>query len=84
MTRLHSTGEVVAAHCPDPGRLRELLIPDAGVTVYVSRASSSARKTTHDLRFVEHPLTGTLISLDTRVPNQLVAESLAAQRVDAL
>lgn len=37
LARLRATGEVVAAHCPNPGRLRELLIPHAGVTVYLSR-----------------------------------------------
>jgi sugar fermentation stimulation protein A len=42
LARLHSTGEVVAAHCPNPGRLRELLIPHAGVMVYLSREQSDA------------------------------------------
>ena len=68
--RLHATGDVVAAHCADPGRLRELLIP--GVTVYVSRADNPARKTAYDLRFVTHPENGQLVSLDSRVPNALV------------
>ena len=90
VARLHSTGEVVTAHCPDPGRLRELLIPDGNVTVYVSRAAQAndstpaapartTRKTLYDLRFVVHPESGVLISLDTRVPNQIVAEALAAR-----
>jgi sugar fermentation stimulation protein A len=42
LARLHSSGEVVAAHCPNPGRLRELLIPHAGVTVYLSRVQFDA------------------------------------------
>lgn len=42
LARLRATGEVVAAHCPNPGRLRELLIPHAGVTVYLSREQSDA------------------------------------------
>ncbi len=69
-------GRTVRAHCPDPGRLRELLI--AGVRVYVSRARAGAgpRRTEYDLRFVEHPETGQLVSLDTRLPNLLVAEAL--------
>lgn len=68
-------------HCPDPGRLRELLIPHAGVIVHVSRAdplTAPARKTAYDLRFVEHPETGTLISLDSRLPNALFGEGLQA------
>jgi sugar fermentation stimulation protein A len=67
-------GQIVQAHCPDPGRLRELLIP--GVTVHVSPASHTLRKTAYDLRFVEHPVHGQLISLDTRLPNQVAWEGL--------
>lgn len=73
--QLHGSGEPISAHCPDPGRLRELLIP--GVTVHVSPATNPARKTAWDLRFVEHPEDGQLISLDSRLPNQLFGEGLA-------
>lgn len=66
-------GEVVRAHCPDPGRLRELLVPEA--VVYVSRASKEHRTTSYDLRLVVHPENGTLISLDSRLPNALFAEA---------
>lgn len=68
-------GEQVCAHCPDPGRLRELLLP--GVTLHLSRAVNPVRKTAYDLRFVEHPEHGQLISLDSRLPNQLFDEGLA-------
>jgi len=73
--RLQGSGEPISAHCPDPGRLRELLIPD--VTIHVSRATNPARKTAWDLRFVGHPENGQLISLDSRLPNQLFGEGLA-------
>ncbi|MEM7132314.1 MAG: DNA/RNA nuclease SfsA [Chloroflexota bacterium] len=72
--KLQDSGEVVNAHCPNPGRLQELLIP--GATVYVSPATNPARKTGYDLRFVEHPEHGTLISLDTRLPNDVAEEGL--------
>jgi sugar fermentation stimulation protein A len=75
MARLWENGELIHAHCPDPGRLLELLTP--GVTVHVSPAQHTERKTAYDLRFVEHPVHGQLISLDTRLPNQLVGEGLA-------
>lgn len=68
-------GETVAAHCPDRGRLAELLIP--GVTVHLSREDNPARKTAYTLRFVEHPEHGQLVSLDTRLPNAVFAEGLA-------
>lgn len=73
--RLHTTGEEITAHCPDPGRLRELLLP--GVTLHVSQAQTLLRKTAYDLRFVEHPQNGQLVSLDTRLPNQIFAEGVA-------
>jgi sugar fermentation stimulation protein A len=83
--RLHACGTQIAAHCADPGRLRELLLP--GVTVHVSPAATrlpglpprkAVRKTAWDLRFVEHPEHGQLVSLDTRVPNRVFAEGIAA------
>ena len=76
VAQLHATGETIHAHCPDPGRLTELLIP--GVTVHVSplRLPVATRKTSWDLRFVEQPVDGQLVSLDTRLPNQLFAEGL--------
>ncbi len=79
LARLQRSGETVRAHCPDPGRLRELLISHAGVVVHVSRAGGAAagtRTTAYDLRFVEHPTAGTLISLDARLPNALFGEGL--------
>lgn len=81
IAQLASTGEIVVAHCADPGRLAELLVPDA--KVWLSPAAQSTfpatqRKTAWDLRLVEHPQAGTLISLDTRVPNRIFAEGLCA------
>jgi len=72
--KLAASGETIAAHCPNPGRLGELLVP--GATVYVSPATNPARRTAYDLRFVEHPEHGELVSLDTRLPNQIMAEGL--------
>ncbi len=61
-------------HLPDPGRLRELLRP--GAPVFVERKTGAHRKTRYQLRLACHD--GVLVSLDTRVPNLLVAEALAA------
>jgi sugar fermentation stimulation protein A len=70
--RLHGSGEVVRAHCPDPGRLEELLIP--GAVVHVDQAQILTRRTTHTLRFVEHPDHGQLVSLNTQLPNAVFRE----------
>ena len=79
IAHLSDSGDVVSAHCPNPGRLGELLLP--GATIYISKAATTAkatteRKTAYDLRLVEHPQHGQLISLDTRLPNKLFAEGL--------
>lgn len=78
--QLVKSGAVVAAHCPNPGRLGELLIP--GATVYLSPATNSERRTAYDLRFVEHPEHGELVSLDTRLPNQLFAAGFRCRFFD--
>lgn len=67
-------GESIYAHCADSGRLGELLIP--GTVVHVSPAAGPSRKTAYDLRFVEHPETGQLISLDSRLPTLLFWEGI--------
>lgn len=68
--------DVVRAHIADPGRLKELLFP--GVIVYLSRArphsARAERKTEYDLVLVEHD--GILVSMDSRVPNELVYTAL--------
>ncbi len=67
---------VVRAHIADPGRLEELLFP--GAIVYLSRAqrgnARTPRKTKYDLVLVDH--NGILVSVDSRVPNELVYHAL--------
>lgn len=72
---LHESGQEVRAHCPNPGRMHELMIP--GATVYMDKASDPERRTPYTLRFIEHPANGQLISLNTQLPNDLFAEGLA-------
>lgn len=71
----------VEAHLPDPGRLRELLIP--GRRVWVRSAQGSGRKTRYTLAMVESG-SGELVSVVTTLPNLLVAEALEAGRVGEL
>lgn len=77
VVRLRGSGEVVRAHCPDPGRLRELLLP--GAAVHLSPHAAPGRRTAHSLRFVEHPQTGVLISLESSLANRLFHEALLAR-----
>jgi sugar fermentation stimulation protein A len=67
-------GREAWAHVPNSGRLGELFTP--GRPVWLSPAGDPARKTAYDLRLVDYQ--GTLVSVDARLPNHLLAEALAA------
>jgi sugar fermentation stimulation protein A len=73
-------GDPVEAHLPDPGRLRELLVP--GRRVRVEAASNPARKTRWTLRLVETPDRSGWVSLDTTLPNRLVERALRARALE--
>lgn len=62
---------------PNPGRMEELLHPDA--KVYLLERVSEHRKTRFDLVLVD--LDGTLVSVDSRVPNRVVAEAVEGGRL---
>lgn len=62
---------------PNPGRMEELLRIDA--QVYLLERSSEHRKTRYDLVLVD--LDGTLVSVDSRTPNRVVAEAIEARRL---
>lgn len=70
-------GEVVAAHVPNSGRLRELLFP--GNPVLLLPRLTPGRKTAHDLIMAEGPRGW--VSIDARVPNTLIAEELIHRRL---
>ena len=73
-------GHPVEAHLPDPGRLKELLVP--GRRVRVEASPNPNRRTPWTLRLVESPHRSDRpdredwISLDTTLPNRLVAQGL--------
>ena len=57
---------------PNPGRMKELLY--RGARVYLMPVQSDTRKTHHNLTLVDHQ--GTLVSVDSNVPNKLVREAV--------
>jgi sugar fermentation stimulation protein A len=67
----------VWAHLPNSGRLEELLVP--GRRVLLVRRSAPHRKTQYDLSLVW--LAGQWVSVDARLPNELVEEALHAGRL---
>lgn len=71
------TGEIVTAHCANPGAMLGLKEP--GSRVLLSRASNPARKLKYNWEFVEVAAGGgplQLIGINTSRPNLLVAEAL--------
>ncbi len=73
-------GTEVNAHLPNSGRLLELLVP--GRRAVLVKRPAAGRKTRYDLSLVEHK--GRWVSVDARLPNDLVEEALRAGRLDVL
>ncbi len=66
------------AHLPNPGRIRELLLP--GTTVILRKEDSPNRKTGYTLIMVYKD--GILVSLNTTLPNSLAAEAIEAGKIE--
>ncbi len=73
-------GRKVRAHLPNSGRLLELLVP--GRRAILVERPAAGRKTSYDLSMVEYD--GRWVSVDARLPNDLVEEALRAGRLDVL
>ncbi len=68
-------------HVCNTGRCRELLIP--GCPVHLCPSSSPGRKTAFDLVAVTRQ-DGSIVNIDSRAPNRLMAEWLAGQDFDLI
>jgi sugar fermentation stimulation protein A len=79
--RLEDGGETVEAHLADPGRLQELLVPDA--LLFLSPADNPARKTKWSAVLVESSQS-VLVSLRSALVNELVSAALRAKAVTEL
>jgi sugar fermentation stimulation protein A len=76
-------GREVWAHLPNSGRLGELLLPERRVLLVERTGKATGRrKTGYDLSLVE--VAGRWVSVDARLPNDLVAEALAVERLAPL
>lgn len=69
ITHIELNDEVVVSHLPDPGRLQELLVPDASVWLRPAPKGTN-RRTSYSTVMVEQK--GELISLDTTLPNRFL------------
>jgi sugar fermentation stimulation protein A len=74
------SGREVKAHLPNSGRLGELLVP--GRRAVLVERPAAGRKTGYDLSLLEHE--ARWVSVDARLPNDLVEEALAAERLEPL
>ena len=78
--RLEDGSEVVA-HCPNPGSMMGL--KDEGIRVWVEPNNDPKKKLKFGLRLVE-PKPGTVVGVDTSIPNRVVKEALSAGLVSEL
>ena len=74
-------GREVAVHVANSGRMHEVFA-GAQRRAWLAQAHNPRRKTPYDLVLVEGDH-GALISVDSRLPNRLFADALAAGRFDA-
>ena len=78
LTVVEINGELVNSHLPDPGRLKELLLP--GAELYLRPVSEEIpRKTRFTTVMVCHK--GQFISLVSTLPNRFVKESLKKNKL---
>lgn len=73
-------GEIVVAHCANPGSMLGLAEP--GTEVWLSRARNPARKLRYSWEL--SALDGSLVGINTAWPNPLVEEAVRAGRVPEL
>ena len=70
----------VTAHCPNSGAM--LTCNEPGRTVYLSRHDQPGRKLKYTWELIDMP--GSLVGVNTQVPNRLVAKAVAAGVVEPL
>jgi sugar fermentation stimulation protein A len=73
-------GQEAKAHLPNSGRLGELLVP--GRRAMLLERPAPGRRTRYDLALVQ--LAGQWVSVDARLPNELVEEALGLDRLSSL
>jgi sugar fermentation stimulation protein A len=75
-----SSGEEVTAHCPNSGSMKGC--SEAGRPVYVSYHPGPGRKLSYTWELIEMP--GSLVGINTLVPNRLAAAAIRAGRIPPL
>ena len=73
-------GHLITAHCPNSGRM--LTCCEPGRPVYLSRHNNPKRKLKYGWELIDMP--GSLVGVNTMVPNHLVRAAILAGRIDPL
>jgi len=71
-------GALEECFIPNPGRMHELMVP--GARVYLLEKRGEHRKTRYDMVLVDYG--GVMVSVDSRLPNTLLAEAVNAGRLN--
>lgn len=74
------SGEVVLAHCANPGSM--LSVKEPGSKVWLSPAADPARKLRYTWELIE--VNGAMVGINTALPNRIVAEAIAAGEIKEL
>jgi len=79
-----ASGELVTAHCTQPGSMMGLIEP--GNHVWLSQSDNPKRKLKYSWELVEVDLGGgpVIVGVNTGLPNRLVAEAVEAGEIDEL
>src|SRR5690606_22598512 len=77
--QLEHNQEKITVHLQDPGRLRDLLIPNN--TIYVSYHDVSNRKTKCNAGLIKSPHRDILVSLNSTLVNDVVKEALKKKMI---
>ncbi|PHR54744.1 MAG: DNA/RNA nuclease SfsA [Robiginitomaculum sp.] len=72
-------GEIVIAHCANPGAMTGL--KDTGCRVWVDKVNNPKRKLQYDWHIIEEAKDNVLVGIHTSWPNKLVAEALDKGRI---
>lgn len=72
LVRCQIDNNMIDAHLPDPGRLKELLLP--GVDIFIEYTPHPSRKTQYTVHLVKKG--NVFVSINTSLPNKLVHMSL--------
>ena len=78
--RVEYKGAVINTHLPDPGRLKELLLP--GIKVLIKKEQGKNRRTNYSTQAVFN--NNVLVSLNTLMPNKLVSNLLVEKKMPFL